>query len=201
MATLSDELPLPPEAQETLAAPEGTFSAAFNSSLLEDVGGLNEPIPAGTKHFRCDKYKKVDEDKDGQPRFDLQWKCQEEPNVGRVLFDFVPWVKQDVLVAAMDPTNIRHQEAKDLIKKRIPRAKDIMKAAEYSPKGDFDFETDFLAMHPEVKIPVQISERKNKDTRETLDNGLKNPDFGKYTIATGTMQNSIPNAYLSVRRP
>lgn len=193
---LADELELP-------SAPEATQEASFNTSIdasiFGDVPGLNEPIPAGTKHFRLDKYTK--KEVEGQPRFDVQWKCQEEPNVGRVLFDFVPWVNDETLKAAGDPSNVYHQEAKAVIRKRLPRAKEIMAAAGFKPSGSFDFEADFLSTNPEVKIPVTISERKNKDTREFLDNGAKNPDFGKYTIATGTLQNGIPNTYLSINRP
>lgn len=195
---MDDELPLPPS--EVGVPEEASFSADFDGGLLGEVPGLSDPIPAGVKHFRLDSYKKTI-DKDGQPRFDAQWKCQEEPNVGRVLFDFIGWVDGKTQAVAKDPSNLGCKEARALINKRMPRAKEIMAAAGFKPVGNFNFETDFLATHPEVKIPVTISERKNKDDRETLSDGNRNPDFGKYTIKTGQMQNGMPNTYLSVNRP
>lgn len=197
---LDDELPAAPgNTNDASEAPaEAQFSTTFDASLLADVSGMNDPIPAGTKVFRLDSW--VKEIKDSQPRFVILWKCQDEPNTGRTLRAYVNWVSDDIFAAAMDKSNIRHQEAKDAIRKRLPQAKDIMAAAGFKPSGAFDFEKDFLSMHPEVKIPVTVSERKNKDERETID-GMANPDFGKYTIATGQMQNGLPNAYLAVNRP
>lgn len=195
---LDDELPSAPTGTSGEAL-EVNFSTSFDASLLGDVPGMNDPIPAGTKHFRLDTWKK-ENDKDSQPRFVFQWKCQEEPNTGRVLRDYVQWVDDATFQAAMDKGNIRYQEARDLIRKRLPRAKEIMSAAGYKPVGAFDFELDFLSQHPEVKIVVTVSDRKNKDEREMVD-GASNPDFGKYTISTGQTQNGFPNNYLSVNRP
>lgn len=194
---LDDELPLPPTGDGE--APEVQFSTMMDASLLSDVPGLNDPIPAGVKHFRLDTYKKTI-DKEKQPRFDIIWKCQEEPNVGRILRDYVGWVSAEMIAAAQDPSNPQCQEGRALIRKRLPRVKEIQSAAGFKPSGQYDVEADFFAQHPEVKIPVTVSERKNKDEREFID-GAPNADFGKYTISTGTMQNGIPNTYLSVNRP
>lgn len=191
-----DELPQAP----TTTGEDVNFSTTMDAGLLADVPGMNDPIPAGTKHFRLDRYKKVI-DKENQPRFDALWKCQEEPHVGRVMPDYIGWVDDKTIAAAGDPSNPFCQEARQLIKKRLPKIKAIMKGAGYTPTtGKFDVEADFLATNPEVKIPVTVVPRKNKDERDTV-GGMPNPDFGKYTISTGEMQNGIPNAYLSVNRP
>lgn len=195
---LDDELPMPPTgtavAEDTGVA-EADFSGEANASDFAEVPGMNEPIPQGTYHYRLHSYKKV-VDKDGQPRFDSQWSCQQEPHTGRRLMDFIGWVSAETFAAA----RAGDAAAKDIVKKRLPRAKELMAAAGYKPVGAFNFETDFLATNPEVKIPTTVTQRMNKDERAEVD-GQPNPNFGKYKIPTGINQNGLPNSYLPLNRP
>lgn len=184
-----DELPQPPTAEQTAgdgANVAANFDGGFDASLLGDVPKLNDPIPAGTYEFRADKYiKKLD--KDGHPRYDLQWKCQTEPHTGRVVFDFISWCSSETFAAAANPNSPGRGEAKELINKRLPRAKAIMDAAGFKPVGKTDFD-EFLNQQPVVRLQLTVAERKGKDAQ------------GKYTIPTGDMQNNIQN-YMSLTRP
>lgn len=201
--TTDDELPQPPAGPEVEMGgdgkrPEVSFIAEMTADLLDDVPGMNEPIPQGTYIYRLKSFVK-ETDKDNQPRYMVQWSCQQEPNTGRILRDYIQWVDEATMAQAADRGHIRHKEAKEIIRKRLPRAKELMKVAGFKPVGKFNFD-EFLSSSPEVKIPTTITERKEKDTRETV-NGGPNPDFGKYTISTGDKQNGLPNAYISVVKP
>lgn len=186
--TINDELPQPPipQADGSTESAVANFDATFDPSILADVPKMNDPIPAGTYEFRLDKFtKKLD--KDNMPRYDVQWKCQQEPHTGRVAFDFVSWISGEDLAAASNTSNPRCQEARDLIRKRLPRVKAIMEAAGYKAVGPTNLD-EFFSTQPVVKIQLTVAERKGKDKD------------GKYTIPSGDMQNNIQN-YISLSRP
>lgn len=181
----NDELPLPP----TGGGPAPVdFSGEVDASVFGEVPQLNDPVPQGVFHVRLGAYTKKVGDDNGLPYFACQLKVQEEPHVGRVVFDNVFWVDKATLAAAADKNAPNCMEARAIINKRLPRAKALMKAAGFTPSGSFDFEKDFLASNPEFKARVTVSERKDKDAK------------GKWTIPTGMMQNNVAD-YLPLARP
>lgn len=126
--------------------------------------------------------------KKAEPYFAMQWKCQEEPLTGRVLFDNVPWVDAKDVVDANNSKSPRQSEAKGILGNRLVRANSIMAAAGFKPTGQFGFR-QFLDSHPELKIQVSVAEKKDK-----------NPATGKYDVPTGEMQNRIVK-YASLTAP
>lgn len=184
---MDDEVPAAPAESEAVEV-DGTFGA----DLLSDVPGLMEPFPIGTFHFRLDHYASTQPEPNPeqiqkygamakQPQFQLNWVCQQEPHTGRTFVDFVPWVTPEVVKAARAGDPI----ARELIRKRLPRAKVIMEAAAYKPTGEFDFK-EFLGSNPELKIQLGIQEAKTK--------------VGGVLKATGLMRNTAVQ-YVSLVRP
>lgn len=185
----NDELPQPPTGGGPNGSPavDVNFDGSVDSSVFGDVPQLNDPVPQGVYHIRLKTYtKKLDGD--SQPYYNCQLSVQEEPHVGRILFDTIWWVSKETFAAAANKDAPNRDEARAFINKRLPRAKAIMKAAGYSPSGVFDFEKDFLATNPEFKVRATVVERKDKDSA------------GKYTIPTGVMQNNVAD-YLPLARP
>lgn len=166
---IEDELPSPPSG----AAAEG-FDDSFDASLLADVPKMGDALPVGTYDFRLEKFeeswKTKEYDKQGnerdlpqsdwQPYYKLQWKCQQEPHTGRMVFENCPWVRpQDVSDANTESP--RKAEARKLINSRMPRAKEIMEAAGFTPTGSFGFK-QFLATNPEMKLQLKLKASKIK---------------------------------------
>ena len=164
---LQDELPSPPSPAEN-----STIEDTLDASLLTDVPKLGEAMPAGTYAFRLDSFKeawttknsKTGEDlakEDQQPYFAVQWKCQQEPHVGRVVFENIPWVRTQDAKDANNFESPRRAEAKKTLNNRLPRAKEIMEAAGFTPSGNFGFK-QFLGSNPELKLqdrpPEQVEE-------------------------------------------
>jgi hypothetical protein len=192
---MNDELPSPPSGGAT-----GTAMAIddqVDASIFDGVPKMGDAMPIGTYAFRLDKFTEewtVKDYKTGrelapeeqQPYFALQWKCQQEPHVGRIIFENVPWVKSADAKAAMDPQNPRRAEAKTLINNRLPRAKEIMEAASFQPTGNFGFK-QFLGSNPELKLQLKIKEAMQKG-----------PD-GKLR-GTGEWRNEVQK-HLSLHRP
>lgn len=186
---MDDEMPAPPPAGEQ---PQGVVASEVPEDIFEGVGELGEAIPKGTYHFRLDRTflnwhapeVGSDEERFGpQPNYGILWSAQQEPHTGKTFMDTCPWVNQKTIegAAAGDPV------AKSLLRKRLVRAKAIIKAADY-PMAGLKIDA-FFAAHPEVKILVGISEKKTKDP--------SNP--GKY-VGTGQMVNNALK-YISLRRP
>ncbi len=183
---LTDELPSPPEGQ---AVPE--IDDVIDASLFGDVPKMGDAIPAGTYAFRLEKYEegwsstdyktgRTLSDEEKQPYFSLQWKCQQEPHVGRVVFDIVTWVKTSDVKAANDPQNPRRGEARSILNKRLPKAKAIMEAAGFVPTGQFGFK-QFLATNPELKLQLKLKEKQDKQPNGTWKgNGDYTNDVQKY---------------------
>lgn len=183
-----DELPSPP-AEVVPAASEATFDSEIPAELFGDVPKRGEPIPIGTYEFRLDSFRKFETasgDNKGQPNFAIQWKCQEEPYTGRVVFENVPWVKPEDVKAASNQTDPRCSKAQKTLRNRLPAAKEIMEACSFKPAGKFQFE-EFLAGHPACKLQLKLKERQEK----TSD--------GKYK-GTGEMGNEVVK-HLSLVRP
>lgn len=193
----TDEIPSPP-APDPLAGhdagSEATFDDSFDAGLLGDVPKRGDPIPIGTYHFRLAEFKKMQTasgKNQGQPYFALQWKCQEAPYEGRVVFENVPWVSVADVRDASDPTSPRRSEAKSIINKRMPAAKEIMEAASFKPTGQFGF-AEFLASHPEMKLQLKLKERQSKT-------GTKADGTPEYK-GTGEMGNEVQK-HIPLARP
>lgn len=184
---IDDEMPQAPGATQTTTgatggSPEVAFDGTFDASDFEGVPGLENVLPAGVYEVRLKSYSQKKNDKG--PFFGLQWAVQQEPLVGRMIFEnYVPWVDEATLIAARagDPV------AKGVMSDRLPRIKAIMKAAEYKPVGKTDI-VAFLATNPELKVQVTVSERKEKD-----------PNTRQY-VGTGEMENRIVK-YISKMAP
>lgn len=190
---MNDELPSPPVG----GAAEGrAVDDELDASLLADVPKMGDALPAGTYAFRLEKFyeqwseKDMDTgrvlaDSEKQPSFGLQWRCQQEPFVGRVVLENVPWVRSEDAKAANDPQNPRRGEAKAIINKALPRAKQIMTEAGFEPKGNFGFK-QFLASTPEMKLQLNVKEKKQQVS-------------GKW-VGTGEFKNGVVK-HLSMSRP
>ena len=194
---LQDELPSPPPGEEGAALVSAPIDDSLDASLLTDVPKMGEAIPVGTYAFRLDSFKegwttknyKTGEDLtegESQPYFALQWKCQQEPYVGRVVFENVPWVRRDTVQDAANAQSPNRAEARKLINNRLPRAKEIMEASGFQPTGTFGFK-DFLGSNPELKLQLKLKERQQKG-----------PD-GKWK-GTGEWGNEVQK-HLSLYRP
>lgn len=189
---MSDELPSPPQG-EVRAIEDEIDAAAFT-----DVPKMGEAIPVGTYHFRLEKFEERWKDKDDKgneipeaernPYFALQWKCQQEPYTGRVVFDNVPWVRQKDVQDAASQDSPRRAEARKLLNNRLPKAKEIMEAAGFldAGRGKFNFKA-FLGTNPEMKLQLKVKERQSKG-----------PD-GKYR-GNGEWGNEI-SRHISLHRP
>jgi hypothetical protein len=193
---INDELPSPPVGTSDVdGAAAAPIDDSLDASLLTDVPKMGEAMPVGTYAFRLDSFKEQWTEKDyktgeplleKQPYFALQWKCQQEPHVGRVVFENVPWITSTDAKAANDPQNPRRAEARQTINKRLPRAKEIMEAAGFQPSGQFGFK-QFLGSNPELKLTLKVKERQQKG-----------PD-GKFH-GTGEWSNEVVK-HLSLHRP
>jgi hypothetical protein len=195
---LLDELPSPPASEGTVGDLQTQpIDDQLDASLLTDVPKMGEPMPIGTYVFRMDSFKEQWTDKDWktgldlteeqkQPYYALTWKCQQEPHVGRVVFENVPWVKGSDARDANSQTSPRRAEARSILNNRLPRAKELMQAAGFTPSGQFGFK-DFLASNPEMKLVLKQKERQ-----------AKGPD-GKFK-GTGEWSNEVTK-HLSLHRP
>ena len=174
-----NEMPTPPAAGEETAVEQ--VVGAMDAADLTDVREMGEVIPAGTYHFRLDKYntgwsEPRDSTKNGyisgeetlgkQPWFQLFWKAQVEPHVGRVFTDFCPFVNQETFKAARQGNPV----ARQILQDRLWKLKSIMSASGMKPSGSFDA-IAFLDSHPEVKIVTGIGE--NKQTKEQQNRAVK----------------------------
>jgi len=166
----ADEMPAaPPASQEGAAAVE--FSGEVDASVFDDVHAGGEPLPQGTYHFRLEAYDKrfADPDKSGvaQPYYALRWRCQQEPHVGRVYFENVPWVREEDVKIATDQRHPLNRQAKQTLSDRLWKAKDLMDKAGFKPTGRLNFEA-FLDTNPEVRIPLTLQEVKEKQPDGSL---------------------------------
>jgi hypothetical protein len=189
VGVVDDEMPAPPTNGEVTNEKVAT---AVPDDLFEGVGELGEVLPKGTYHFRLDqtflnwhtpKAGSEEERFGPQPNYGILWSVQQEPHVGKTFMDSCPWVNSRTIEAAASGDPV----AKNVLRRRLVRAKAIIKAAEY-PMSGLNIEA-FFAAHPEIKILVGISERKMKDPANA----------GKY-IGTGQQVNSALK-YISLRKP
>jgi len=185
------ELPSPPSGEAQ------AIDDTMDASLLTDVPKLGDALPQGTYHCRLDKFTEAWTKEDfetgrelaeheKQPQFLIQWRCQQEPHVGRVILENVPWVRPEDAKAANDPQNPRRGEAKSIINRALPRAKQIMEAAGFNPTAQFGFR-QFLGSNPEMLIQVNVKEKKQKNSE------------GKW-VGSGEFKNGVVK-HLSLHRP
>jgi hypothetical protein len=180
-----DELPQAPTGGTQTEVVD--FGSEIDASAFDGVGKLGDAIPAGTYHFRLDTQTKG-KNKNG-PYYSIQWKCQEEPYVGRIAFDTITWLDQETLGALKaGPSNPGFSNAKSTANSRLVRANSLMEAAGMKPVGNFNFET-WLNTHPEVKLTLSLREKKLKDDKS-----------GEYTVPTGEMQNNV-SKYVALQAP
>jgi hypothetical protein len=178
MPELDDELP---QAPATTGETQVTIDGTFDASVLDDVPKLGDCLPAGTYTVRLKSFQEKANDKG--PFFSLGWSITQEPHAGRMFFDnYVEWCDQATFQSAVagDPG------AKELVRSRLPRIKAIMTAAEYKPTSKTDVKA-FFATNPELKVVINIQERKAKDAT------------GKY-VGTGEQENRITK-YISLVAP
>lgn len=180
-----DELPQAPTGGEP--ATGTAFDDTIDSSTFEGVGKIGDAMPKGTYHFRLDSY--TQEVTENGPYFNIRWKCQEEPQVGRLVFDICTWVSAETVKAAA----AGDAQAKSTIGTRLARANSIMDAAGFKPQGKFGFKS-FLDTNPELKLTIGISERKKKVEGKTDSKGKQVYE------GTGEMGNNVVK-YLSLHRP
>lgn len=199
---LFDEFDDMPAAPGVGGTTEVEVSGEGVAGMFDDVPEMGEAIPMGTYHFRLERYSsgasavKVDNKLESSPRkrfadgteipdqpwFQLFWSCQQEPHTGRVFTDFMPWVSLEVVSKAAAGDT----EAIAIRKDRLWKAKAVCKAAGFGVAGNFNIKTDFLDVHPELKIQVGLEAGKTKVN-------------GKY-VADGSQRNK-PIKYLSLSRP
>jgi hypothetical protein len=186
----TDDLPSPPLASQPI-------DDTLDPTLLTDVPKMGEAIPVGTYAFRLDSFTENWTTKDyktnqelapeeQQPYYALQWKCQQEPHVGRVVFENVPWVRREDTKAASNPSDPRRADARKILNNRLPRAKEIMEAAGFTPSAGMSFK-QFLQTNPEIKLQLKLKERQSKG------------QDGKWH-GTGDWQNEVQK-HISLHRP
>lgn len=201
MSDFIDDMPIPP----AQAVPQGSaadggpeIDGSASPEDMEGVATMGEAIPAGTFHFRLEKFTEgwgeaLDDNKqplhfgdgsvvDKQPYFMLDFVCQQEPHVGRRFGEFAPWVSQSVRVKAKAGDKV----ARGLLQDRLWKFKSIMDAAGFKPTAAYDLKKDFLSTHPEIKIQLGIQEGKTKIN-------------GKYVPDGSTRNKSV--RYISLNRP
>lgn len=178
---LNDEMPSAPVAEsheeggETTAQP---IDVPVEASIFDAVPKMGEALPIGTYHMRGELNAEGFTDfKDGtpqevrdfgkQPYYQVLWKVQQEPLVGRGFMDFVPYVNEETARAAAQGNST----ARGIVNDRLWKAKMILEGAGYKPSGAFSFR-EFLLTNPEMKIQLKVVPRKQKDAS------------GKY-VATG----------------
>lgn len=184
---MSEDYDIPEAPAGASAEAAASIDSGAVAGMFDGVPDLGEPIPIGTYHFRLAKYAQkwtspTEEEKAKgglpEPYYAVEWHCQQEPHVGRIHFENIPWVRKEMVTAAAagDPN------ARKYLNNRLPRAKNIMEAAGFKPTGNFDFETDFLALNPEIKIQLGLQAAKTKDAS------------GKY-VETGSFRNKTVRYY------
>lgn len=167
---LDDEMPTAPTTVPVVAIDDTIDASAF-----DNVPKMGDALPAGVYAVRLKGFSDKIAD-DGQPYFSIQWSVQQEPHVGRLVFDNIPWVRSSDVVSAKagDP------QAQAILNDRLPRSKAVMSAAEFKPSGSFGFK-QFLATNPELKVQVTINERKTKnDKGEWVGTGEQGNKVVKY---------------------
>jgi hypothetical protein len=187
---LDDELPQAPTGGAAgQMAPVETLDVS--EDIYATVPKMGDTIPAGTYHFRLDRWQKAAYE-DG-PVYSLQWRCQEEPHTGRVCFSNCPWPTAADIKTANDPSLPAgaKQEAQKRVNDRLVVAKAIQEAAGCKP-GSMPFE-DFLNTNPEMKLTIGVTEKKQRDAKLGADG---KPKFS----GTGENKNKVQK-YISLHRP
>jgi hypothetical protein len=202
---MEDELPQAP-AGGTSGGDVAVTMASVPADMYDAVPKMGDVMPAGTFHFRLDRYSKVSYE-DG-PVYSLTWRCQEEPHTGRVVFANCPWPKASDVALANDPDAPKgaRAEAQKEVSKRLVVSKAIQEAAGIRP-GSMDFE-EFLGTNPEVKITERVTGKKAlKGVADAMKGEYVN-DAGKVVDKAGQLlfedtgeQKNIVVKYLSLARP
>ena len=124
----------PTSGDEPDADAQADFAGALDDNELNDVEKLGDLVPAGTYHVRfvkCEKRTgKTDAGSFGpQPMYALQMAIQEEPFVGRRVFDNIFWVTPSIVKAMNDSSNPYSGEAKKIYANRLGRWKALKQDA------------------------------------------------------------------------
>lgn len=195
---LDDDMPTAPAGGAPAAvANTASFSGEIEGDSLEKVPEMGEPLPRGIYHMRLERYTdgwaaapKEGDDPFGlgtQPYLMLFWHCQQEPEVGRSVVDFCPWVNDATARAANDPSNpLKQRAAQTIVNDRCWKAKAIAEAAGWKGGPGVRFNVkNFLATNPEVRLDLGVQPKK-----------VKSEITGKYeNDPNGGQQNRI-NRYL-----
>lgn len=184
---MDDDLPAPPVGGTASAEVE---IADVPAEAYGTVPKMGDVIAAGTYHFRAHSWQKANYE-DG-PVYSIQWRAQQEPITGRVVFSNCPWPTAADIKLANDP-NVpagAKVEAQKRVNDRLVVAKAIQEAAGCKP-GSMPFE-QFLATNPEMLLQISVTDKKERS-------GI-GPD-GKPTFAsTGEKKNKVQK-YISLVRP
>lgn len=179
-----------------------------DSAMFEGIGHIGDTIPAGTYVFKLESYteswwprldnnKQIipgpDTTKDAagrdvkcilDPGFNVRWRGREEPVVGKILFDTVPWVRGEDRAEAAKGNPM----ARQILQERLVRMNSIIDAAGWKPNGSQGIKA-FLDSGPEVKITVNETAKMSK-----------NPRTGKWDVpVVGEKRNGV-SKYLSLHR-
>lgn len=157
--------PTPPDAPDSEA--QIALAADVGDEDLKDVQKPGDLIPAGTYHVRIVKCE-VRNGKNPagsfspQPMFAIQFAIQEEPYVGRRLFDNILWITADLKAAANDNTNPYCAEARKIMANRLGRWKAIKEDA-FGLKGNVQPLSILGDETRELKIVVAQTRRREKN--------------------------------------
>ncbi len=171
-ASLADEmdLPAPPplNAETAATSHEATsIDAEIPEDLASTIPDAPEAMPKGISEFRLASFEERTSKEsapglnDGDPYFNLKWVCQSEPNTGRTIYDMIPWVTAQTVKDAGDPTSPNCQQARNDLKIRLWKYKQLTKAAGWSNTGGMK-PKEFFATNPTVKIDHGQKERQQK---------------------------------------
>ena len=180
--------PPPPDAPNDAA--QAAFADAMDDEDLRDVQKTGDLIPTGTYTARIAKCearvgKSPAGSFDPQPMFAVQFAIQEEPFVGRRVFDNVLWISPEVAAACNDTSNPRCAEARKIRANRLGRWKAI-KDDGFALKGKVSPKDVLFDTTRELKLV--IGQQKKRE---------KNEQTGEWE-STGEMQNVITK-YLPLR--
>jgi hypothetical protein len=203
MSDYDDELPSAPAGG---AAAVEVLMAEVPESTYADVPKMGDVIPSGTWHFRLDRYT-LQAYEDG-PVYSLQWRCQEEPHTGRVMFSNCAWPTAEDVRTANDPDAPKGAkvEAQKRVNDRLVVAKALQEAAGLKP-GTKSFK-EFLDSHPEIRIQTTITAKKKLKSVADPDKGESVNNAGKVVDSrgqlmfedTGEQKNKVVK-YISLVRP
>lgn len=193
--TLSEELdlPAPPPPGEMPAgenSSEGACDAEIDPELFAGIPDTAPVIEKGISEFRIESYKEGKAAGTDEPYFNVTLTCQTEPHVGRKIFDFVPWVKDEVAKDAKNTSSPTCAASRNVLKDRLWKSNSIMKSAKWKPSGAVSFKA-FLATNPVVKVQHKVAFKSTKTDK--ID-----PKTGKAIYEKTTDREAVVDKYLPI---